>query len=447
MPSTLPPEIVAQVEALGRALAQCAQEQRGASLASQEAAVLAMIRAALPGLLRTVVGLATPDLDAGVARVHRRCPQCDHLVRMQSRRPRTVQTTCGSLTIVRSWYSCARCGHGFSPADHGLALPPQTRLSPALEGWLVEVGAATTYRDGARLLARLTGLSVAPDTIRVHTTAVGENVADAEVAAIAQVQATRDAAEPVDAAPGMLVVEADGVMVRYQDGWHEVKVGVVGGSQDGGLSAPSYVAARESAEQFGPRLLAEAARRGALEVVRWDGGLTGHGLAALRPVHVVGDGASWIWNLAAAHFGERTEVVDFYHAAEHIWTVARAVYPTEPLEAQVGADLSIRALRTVGVTPVRRALAALHRQPATRAAADVVRVEHGYFTTNASRMDYPAIAAQGLPIGSGAVESSAKHVVQHRLKRPGQRWSARGATAMLALRSRFASGRPLPLAA
>jgi len=102
-------------------------------------------------------------------------------------------------------------------------------------------------------------------------------------------------------------------------------------------------------------------------------------------------------------------------------------------------------MRAAGGAPARAALAAI--QPATAEAAATLRTERGYFAANAARMDYPALAAHGLPIGSGAVESSAKNVVQHRMKRPGQRWSERGARAMLALRARGASDRPLTLAA
>ena len=445
MPSTLPAGIVARLEELGDAPARCAGEQRGAALAAQGAAVLAAVRAALPGLLLAVVQPATPDLDPGIAAVRRRCPRCDRLVREQSERPRTVETTCGTLTLRRPWYACADCRHGFSPADIGLGLPAQARLSPALQAWLAELGATTTHRGAARLLARLAGLTVAAETVRMHATTLGTQLAEADAAAIAQVAATRAAAEAVEAAPGTLVVEADGAMVRYTDGWHEVKVGVVGGADGGDLVAPSYVAAREPAEQFGPRLLAEAARRGALEVVGRAGPLGGRHRAALRPVHVVGDGAPWIRNLAAEHFGERTAVVDSYHAAEHVWTVARAGYGPESEEARVGAQTCIRAMRLDGARPVRAARAAL--PPQAGAAADAVRRERGSFAGNADRMDYPAIAARGLPIGSGAVESSAKHVVQQRMKRPGQRWSERGGRAMLALRAHLASGRPLTHAA
>ena len=110
---------------------------------------------------------------------------------------------------------------------------------------------------------------------------------------------TKEPAETVDPAPGMLVVETDGVMVPYLDGWHEVKLGLVAGQVDGKLESPSYLAVRASVDELGPRLLAEAARRGALEVVGWEGPVTGRGLAVLRKVVILGDGAVWIWNLAA----------------------------------------------------------------------------------------------------------------------------------------------------
>src|SRR5262249_22471086 len=150
---------------------------------------------------------------------------------------------------------------------------------------------------------------VSAETVRQHSEARGTVLETAEQAAIAQVQATQEAAEPVARAPGTLVVETDGVMVRYQDGWHEAKLGLVGGWDAGALQAASYVAAREGPDAFGPRLLTEAARRGVLEVVDWRGPRTGPGLAVLRPVVVLGDGAPWIWALAAEHFGERTEIV------------------------------------------------------------------------------------------------------------------------------------------
>src|SRR6266853_6533380 len=123
-----------------------------------------------------------------------------------------------------------------------------------------------------------------------------------------------------------LLVEADGVMARYRDRhldgtlingeWHEIKLGLAGGWQDGELVNPTYVAARETASTFAPRLGTEAARRGALDIVDWRGlGSDGGGEEAiLRRVVVIGDGARWIWEHVAPLFGsERVEILDWYH--------------------------------------------------------------------------------------------------------------------------------------
>ncbi|HET8646062.1 MAG TPA: hypothetical protein VFO85_11255 [Vicinamibacteria bacterium] len=439
MHEAIPAEIVTRVLALAEELTTWARAHRDASLAEQEAAVLGAVRVALPDLLSALVRLSTSALDPALAGVRRRCPRCGTRARVDQWRIRRVRTVCGPIAIARPWYRCRSCHRGFSPVDACLDLAPRARLSATRRGWVVRLGATTTFREAAVLLEELTGLAVAADTMRAQSEGCGTALADAEDGAVAQVLATQEPAATVEPAPGALLVEADGVMVRYRDGWHEVKVGLVGGVVDGALQAPSYVAAREDVDHFGPRLLTEAARRGALEVVGGEGPLGGRNLAVLRPVHVVADGAPWIGNLAADHFGARTEVVDFYHATAHLWEVARALHGADTPEASTWAHARRHELYKHGVVPVRAALARA-RAP-TAAAAETLRRERGYFATNAARMDYPTIRRQGLPIGSGAVESSAKHVIQLRMKRAGQRWSDRGGRAMLALRASYASGR------
>jgi hypothetical protein len=235
------------------------------------------------------------------------------------------------------------------------------------------------------------------------------------------------------------VVEADGAMVRYRSGWHEAKLGLVAGWEDGALRAPSYVAAREPAERFGARLAAEAARRGALEVGRWEGGVTGRGVAVLREVALYGDGAAWIWRLADDRFDARVEVVDPFHAYQHLHTAARALLGDGPA-ADAWVARRKAELATVGVAPV---LAALRAKAPTPEAAAVLRTERGYFATNAERMDYPGLRLDGLPLGSGAIESAADHLLQRRMKRAGMRWSDAGGDALLALLARLKSRRPL----
>jgi hypothetical protein len=448
--------MIAQLETLGRTLSALATTHRDASLATLEQAVLAAVRAVLPGLLTEVLQGNARALQEPQAHWSQPCPHCGRRTRVHSWRSRTVQTVCGPITWERPWYVCRHgrpCGHGFSPADVSLELAPRSRLSAGLRTWLLELGAHTCFREAARLLEQLTGLAVSAETIRQRTEAVGMELEAAALAASSAVQRTQEPAAALDVAPGQLLVETDGVMLRYLDGWHEVKLALVAGLVDRQLCAPSYLAVRASAEQFGPRLLAEAARRGALEEIGWQGPVTRRGLAILPEVVVVGDGARWIWDLAGEHFGTRTEIVDFYHACEHLWTVAKALHPNHGEAARPGeaagpgeaasawAQARIHELAAQGAAPVRAALGKA-RAPEPAAAALLQR-ERGYFRTNAVRMAYPAFRERGLPIGSGAIESAAKHLVQLRMKRPGARWSETGAQGVLNVRCHLRSGLPL----
>jgi hypothetical protein len=444
MARTLPEQIVTVLMTLAEELADWCVEGRDASLARHEARVLGLVWKILPLLLRAVVEGATSELDPRLARARAACPDCGRKAEPHQTRRRQVLTTCGLLTLDRPWYHCRSCGRGWSVAETVLEVPRYTRVSAGLRARLVRLGATAPFRDAADLLAELTGLALSPETVRHHTLAAGRALRAAEDAAVMAVERTREAAEPVEPVAGTLLAEADGTMVRFLDGWHEVKVGLVAGWEDETVHEPSYVAAREPAEAFGGRLLTEAARRGALEVVGWEGGLRGRALAVLPPAVALGDGAAWIWTLADEHLDRRVEIVDYWHAVEHLHTLAAALYE--------GGEQAIAWARArAGDLLARGAEAVLAhlrdvRAP-TPAAKEVLRVERGYFTKHAERMAYPLFRDDGLPLGSGAVESAAGHVVQHRMKRAGMRWSDRGGDALLALRARLRSHRPLLLPA
>lgn len=440
MRRTLPEKIVAVVEALAEDLADWCVVGRDQTLAEHEEAVLERVRTVLPLLLRAVVEQATSGLDVRLAHARVACPGCGEKVEPHGRpRRRQVATQCGTVTLERPWYHCRGCGHGWSVVETTLGVASRARLSEGLRSWVVRLGAATPFREAAEVLAALTGLELGAETIRRHAEATGTTLREAEDAAVTQAARTREPAEALDPAPGFLVVQTDGAMVRYQDGWHEVKLGLVAGWEDGELRVPSYIAAREPAAAFGARLATEAARRGALEIARWEGELTGRGLAVLRELGLYGDGAAWIWNLGDERFDARIEVVDPYHAYQHLHAAARALFGDTPA-ATAWVDRRKADLLTEGVEPV---VTALRAKAPTVDAAEVLRLERGYFTTNAERMNYPALRLDGLPLGSGAIESAADHLVQRRMKRAGMRWSDTGGDAMLALRARLRSRRPL----
>jgi hypothetical protein len=446
----LPEEIVQPLLELGRALLTHARAHRDTSLAEHEDGVLTAWRRVAPLVLEGVLRLATTGLEDTARPLVSRCPGCEQRRGVQSHRKRQLQTRLGPIRLKRWWHHCWKCGHGWSPPDQALGVAAYQQTSTGLARWQAALGAVTTFREAARLLGDLAGVEVGSETLRTQAERIGTELEGQQRAAMDNVEQAHEPPEAEhDPAPGLLVIETDGVMVRYRDrhldgtliegDWHEVKVGVAGGWQQH-LGQQSYVAAREPALAFARRIGAEAARRGALDVVKWhpwDGTP-----ADLRPVVVLGDGARWIWEHVATLFGdERTEIVDWYHASEHLWTLAKALHGEDTPETKTWANTALAHLWLTGPKPVLEWFDAC--QPGTTAADDIWKRERGYFSTNAARMDYPTFRDQHLPIGSGAVEASAKHLVQQRMKRAGSRWSDLGARAILDLRCHLLSGRSL----
>ncbi len=453
MSRPLPEKIVAMVSALAEDLADWCVEGGDATLERHEQAVLARVRTVLPLLLGAVIQTSTSGLDRRLARARAACPDCGRKAKPHQVRTRQIQTICGTLDRARPWYHGGHCGRGWSVAETTLQIPPRARLSGGLIEWAARLGAVAPFREAAEVLASLTGQELGAETVRRQTEPVGATLAEAEDAATARAAGPRGtvAESELDPAPGLLVVQADGAMVRFQDGWHEVKRGLVAGWDQDEVHAPSYVAARAPAEAFGARLAAEAARRGALEVVRWEGTVTRPGLAVLREALLLGDGAVWIWNrrrrasmkpLADERFDARIELVDHWHAAGHRHTVATALFGDGPT-AEAWGEARADDLLAQGGEPILAAFKAA-RAPSAEA-AEVRRKERGSFAKNAERMDYPTLRLDGLPVGSGAIESAADHLVQRRMKRAGMRWSDDGGRAMLALRARLRSRRPIML--
>lgn len=461
----IPAGIVALGQHLAQELAAWTRAHPNATLAEHEHGVLAIFRqhmgAGLQAVLAHAQGLDRP----ATRRLRAACPGCGARRKPHDpARGRQVLTVCGAVRLERPYYYCRPCGRGWAPTDARLGLDSRAALSPGAVTWVAQAGAAAPFRAAAKLLETLAGLGVGAETVRAHAEGVGATLAAERHAAAVFVEAEREPAGAVDPAPGLLVVEVDGAQLRYLDDWHEAKLGVVAGCRPGQpvtgtapeqvheLLAPTYLAARAPAAAFGTLLVAEAARRGALEVVGWeyapgDDPADPHvpPLAVLRQVVVLGDGAPWIWNLADEHFGRRIEILDWFHASEHLWTVAHALHSQGSPAAAAWADRALAALWDGGPGPLKRLLE--QAVAPTPEAAEVLRLERGYFAANAGRTDYPAYRARGLPIGSGAVESSAKQLVQARMKRAGMRWSDPGAEALLALTEQFANHRPLPQAA
>lgn len=448
MNTALREQMLAHADQVVNLLATWTSDHPEADLEAREATVLEQGRALLQTWLTLVAAAAEPRSSG--------CPHCGLRSPrpVQRQRGRTVQTRCGLIRLRCLLRTCRGCDRSWLALVRVLRLSPKQRTSAGVLRWEARLGGLTTFAEAAALLAELTGVEVGTETLRTHAEQVGTELEAEQQAAMALVEATQEAPAEPDPAPGMLLVESDGVMVRFRDrhldgtpvpgNWHEVKLGLVAGWQDAQVCKPSYVGAREHAVRFARRVRTEAARRGALDVLGWRGGGADGGghEPVLRPVIVLGDGAKWIWDEVAASFGaERIEIVDWYHANQHLWTLAKALHGEGTPATTAWANQAAHLLWKHGPAPLLALLA--ETTAGTPEVAKVVQTERGYFTTNALRMRYSQFRRHGLPVGSGAVESAAKHLVQQRLKRAGMRWSDCGARAILHLRCASLNNRPL----
>jgi hypothetical protein len=348
----------------------------------------------------------------------RRACACGGVAACEGYRPKGVQTVVGWITVRRAYYACPACGHGHCPLDAALGLARDS-LSPGVRRLASQLGALLPFAEAGRTLADTARIRLSAGTVRAVTEAVGARREQAVAAAVASAW-THGVPPAAAAPPERLYVAMDGVRILGTDGaGREVKVGVVAARGAGAgerREAARYVAGLEPAAAFGCRL--------ALEAHRW-------GLEAATAVAVLGDGAAWIWTLAAEHFPRATQIVDWFHASERVWALGRALFGAETPETAAWVEAQLDRLAQGQAA----ALAGEWQALPCRGEAAAIRDEQvTYFTNQAGRMAYDRYRAAGWDVGSGMVESACKRVVAARQKGPGMRWSETGAHTVAAVR-------------
>lgn len=346
---------------------------------------------------------------------------CGSTVTFRQHRPTRVHTVLPGRDVEATvlYGQCRACQRGSWPVLTELRVDGEG-FTPALQELATLASVVEPYETAStELLGRMAGVLVSTEKMQALVRAEGARATE-----------TLTAGPPdpwrADPAAGPLTVGIDGGMVFVDQRWQEVKLACLYDIRDrvvtptrGTLTTRSVVAVRGTPEALAAQLWPQAAALGA-----------GH-----RRVVVLGDGAPWIWNLAGELFPDRVEILDWYHADEHISAVARTLYGEGTEKAMTWRTTQLDRLAADGVDLVIEGLRFLGAHQRTTAKRTVVADLERYLTTNRARMRYQTFRAAGYAIGSGAVESAVSHVVQQRMKRVGMRWRAPGADAMLALRS------------
>ncbi|SRR5712692_6818511 len=359
-----------------------------------------------------------------------------HQARFVEYRWKQVVTVLAPLKLERAYYHCDECGSGVIPKDQELDLLG-TSFSPGVRRMMGRVGAKEAFDEGRQDMEELAGIVVKTKEVERVSEAIGAQVEETSKrerkaivsGKVVTMQSVPNLYVAVDGTcVPMVGRETEGRKGRDETGkakTREAKVGCVftqtrvdeNGYPVRDEQSTSYVGAIEPTEAFGFRIYAEAMRRGAGRADR---------------VIVLGDGAQWIWALADMHFPGAVQIVDLYHAREHLADVAKAVYGAG---SQRASDWRAARTAQLDVRGVRGVLASLKRlRPRTSNAKEIVESAIDYFRGNANRMKYAQFRAEGLFVGSGVVEAACKAVIGLRLKQSGMRWTVRGANTIIALR-------------
>lgn len=361
-------------------------------------------------------------------------------------RNKELLTVLAPVDVRRAYYYCEICDAGVIPKDRELDIV-HSSFSPGVRRMMGQVGGKEAFEEGRKDLEVLAGLPVNTKAVERVSEALGVQIEHHILKEQEQILAGKLVCLGSHAPIPKLYVAIDGsgvpVVARETEGrkgkdplgkakTREAKLGCVftqTKTDEEGYAvrdedSTTYVGAIEEAEPFGRRIYAEAVRRGLLRA---------------HLVIVLGDGAKWIWGIVEEHFPGVIEIVDLYHAREHLEKIAKLLYGTK--DAQCRSWLSARR-EELDEGKVEAVIAAMGRRRLMDfKAQEELEKEKGYFRGNAERMRYAKFRSQRLFVGSGVVEAGCKTVFGQRLKLSGMHWTVRGANAIIALRCCQLSGR------
>lgn len=374
---------------------------------------------------------------------------CGGTARYQGRRVRDVVSALGEMSVGAAYYDCHDCGHGFYPRDRALGLDG-THFSPAVTRMIALVGATVSFQEGSELLRELAGVELGAKRVERAAKRLGREIAVDERQVVEP--------DPGREVPDTIYVAMDGTGVpmrkaalegregKQADGTaktREAKLCITftaeSRDRDGNprrdRGSVSFTAAIETAAcadtdvesaPFAQRVLREARRRQFFQ--------------AKRRV-VLGDGAHFIWNLADEHLPGSIQILDRFHAKEHLSAAAKGIWLPEgdnyhrwhsPREAELDAGNIELLVERLNVHAYRR-----QDLPSCEEALVCAK----YFDRNRDKMRYAEFQQEGLCTSTGVLEAACKTVIGSRLKRPGMHWSEEGANAIMALRCAKLSNR------
>lgn len=343
------------------------------------------------------------------------------------------------LDIERDYYFCRFCHEGFSPIDIEIELLGEHKVTKDMADRITYAGqVAMSFEKSAEILKKFTDVSVSESLIRTITEEIGQKVFEQNLK-----QAKESFEKPEMAAPEVLNKDKkEGVLYILTDGshvntinidgkgssWREMKLGLVFWDRDSinRKDGKAIITKKEYVTYFGEvgefkKLLFDAAARA--------------GYGKIREVVVIGDGAHWIWNMCEEVFPNAVQILDYFHMVENVSTFAKYLYPNDEIKIKGWTKEVVKKIEKYEIDEV------LNELPDLKDITLPVGVPNlkKYLENNRNRINYPLYKSKEFYVGSGAIESGNKLVIQQRMKQSGMRWSISGGQYIASLRAKYTS--------
>ena len=298
-----------------------------------------------------------------------------------------------------------------------------------------------SYEAAEMMIERVTGVRINDDTIRLIVNDIGKLVFDEDCRNVDETMEKHKKCElkfPRNR-EGTLYIEVDGAALntRHKNNegstWRENKLGIVFSSdnikytrnkktneQQHTIEKKEYVTYLGGADEFKRHLFHCAVK---------------NGYGQYKNTVILSDGAPWIANMASELFCDAIHILDFFHLSENVYSYAKEKFNFDESKYEPWAKRIIDLLKNGKACDV---IEELKRDPQIKD-RKCVNLLH-YLQLHINHINYPEYIKQGFFIGSGAIESGNKVVLQSRLKQAGMRWEPQTAQYLLTLRAKYESG-------
>ena len=367
------------------------------------------------------------------------CPHCGESAKFQGYRPKSVTGILGDMSVERGYYHCAHCHQGHFPWDEQLRLSAQ-RLTPAAQELTALAGSVDSFAEAAlRTLVKMSGIRLSESTVQRTTEAAGQDLGERLERGVVlgprkQWKWHKDAQGRTCA---YVSIDCTGIAMQGEHAGSKAdsrmaSIGMIcnplprDANNRDTVAMPCdnvrYLAGLYQLEELGPLLRRQGAQVGMDAVEQW--------LALI-------DGGSGLENFIQVNFPRAKIILDFRHATEHLEDFVDKYRP-----GKGGVKLLEAWCHTLKVAGGRRVLqrvARLRRKEMTKEAAEEHRKLLTFLGNHLHKMDYPEYLRRGWQIGTGAVESACKNVINRRMCMGGMRWHEDGGDGVAHLRALYRS--------